>query len=228
MQPQQTVDLSHALHEGMQIYPGDPQFTCCPALSLDADGWNVQSLSLGTHTGTHVDAPYHIIKDGQTIDALPISRFVGPVIVIDVTDVGARHRIVWNDIANYESTIQQGADRGAFVFFRTNWSHYYGSERYFDHTFLDKAVAQKLVDYGIHLIGVDTLSPDETHLQPNENTPEDVGVHQTILGAGGIIAENLTNLASIEEGEWIVHLAPLKLKECDGSPVRAYAVKTSD
>ncbi|CAL1712020.1 unnamed protein product [Somion occarium] len=217
------VDLTHTLDENIQIYPGDPQFSCCPALTVENDGWNVQSISLGSHTGTHIDAPYHILKDGQTIETIPISRFIGPCIVIDVTGKQPRERIHWEALASYEFKMRRGAPHGAVVLLRTDWSKYWGNPRYFDHPFLDREAAQKILDTGINVIGIDTLSPDETHVDDKHDCNIDVGVHQTVLGAGGLIAENLTNLDIIQEGSWTINLVPLKLHHCDGSPIRAFA-----
>ena len=75
---------------------------------------------------------------------------------------------------------------------------------------------------GVKLVGVDTLSPDETRV---DGTMPDFGVHAAVLGAGMIIAENLTNLKAIQDGDWLVTLVPLKLGGSDGSPVRAFATE---
>ncbi|KAI0785831.1 putative cyclase [Abortiporus biennis] len=225
------VDLSHILDETVQIYPGDPEFKCCPALTIDTDLFNVSSISLGSHTGTHIDAPYHIIKDGDTIEKVPLSRFVGVPGVIDLTGVSDRQRILWDDIQAYERQIINGVQshpNSAMVFLRTDWSQYWGTKRYYDHPFLDKEVAQRLVSLGVKLIGVDTLSPDETVLEHSEEQAFDFGVHEVVLGSGGLIVENLDNLASIQYGEWIVSLVPLKLAGCDGSPIRAHAWRRDD
>lgn len=218
------VDLSHTLDRDISIYPGDPQYSCCPALTVQKDGWNVQSISIGSHSGTHIDAPYHILDDGQTIDQVPLTRFIGPCIVIDVTGKGPRERITWDDLREYHTKMLYGAKDGAIVLLRTDWSKEWGTPKYYDHPFLDPEAARQIMKTGIRVIGIDTLSPDETHL--DSAVEGDVGVHQAILGADGLIAENLTNLADIQEGDWSVNLVPLKLGHCDGSPIRAFASRT--
>ncbi|KAI0359221.1 putative cyclase [Trametes cingulata] len=220
--PRTYVDLSHSLDENVQIYPGDPAYSCCPALTIAKDGLNVHSISVGSHTGTHVDAPYHFVEDGAQIDAIPLSAFIGNAVVIDVTSKGPKGRIEWADISPYAHLVRRKAalPEGVFVLLHTGWSKHWQSDTYFDHPFLTRDAAEHLVELGVKLIGVDTLSPDETRV--DGSTP-DFGVHEVVLGAGALLAENLTNLEAIQAEHWRVSAVPLKLKGCDGSPVRAFA-----
>ncbi|KAI0764368.1 putative cyclase [Trametes elegans] len=223
--PPTYVDLTHTLDDNVQIYPGDPAFSCCPALTISKDGLNVQSISMGSHTGTHVDAPYHFFENGAHVDSIPLSAFVGNVVVVDVTSKLRKSLITWEDLAASSNLIRRKAalEHGVFVLLHTGWSRHWQSDAYFDHPFLSRDAAQRLIDLGVKLIGIDTLSPDETRV---DGTTPDFGVHETVLGAGALLAENLTNLAALGSGDWLVTLAPLKLKGCDGSPVRAFASRT--
>ena len=215
------VDLSHSLDSTTTIYPGDPSFSCCPALTLGKDGVNVQLLSLGTHSGTHIDAPYHFYADGQTVEDIPLTRFQGPVVLVDVTDRRPKERILWADVAGQLSDLPPTVLRDALVLFRTDWARYWGMEEYLRHPFLDGEVARKLVELDVRFIGIDTLSPDETHVQEQEDM--DFTVHKVLLKADIIIAENLNNLGFLAEGQWRACMAPLKITGADGSPVRAFA-----
>ncbi|TFK80806.1 putative cyclase [Polyporus arcularius HHB13444] len=219
------VDLTHSLNGDTQVYPGDPCYSCCPVLTIPKDGMNVQSISLGSHTGTHIDAPYHFVEKGLTVDQIPLSTFLGNVVVIDVTAKGPKEKIAWADMSAHEDTIRHKAtlEHGVFVFLRTGWSKYWGTDKYYHHPFLERDAAKKLLELGVKAIGVDSLSPDETRL--DGDTP-DFGVHEVVLGAGAILAENLTHLDALQQGDWLVSLAPLKLDGCDGSPVRAFAWST--
>ncbi|KAI0628354.1 putative cyclase [Trametes polyzona] len=219
------VDLSQPLDENVQIYPGDPAFSCCPVQTIEKDGINLHQISLGSHTGTHVDAPYHFVQDGARIDTIPLASFVGNAVIIDVTSKNARETINWADISSYEDTIRRKAAQphGVFVLLNTGWSRHWQSDMYFEHPFLAGDACQRLVDLGVKLVGVDTLSPDETRV---DGSMPDFDAHHIVLGAGVLIAENLTNLEAIRSGDWLVSLAPLKLKGCDGSPVRAFAWRT--
>ena len=218
------VDLSHTLDEKTQVYPGDPSFRCCPLLTIDHDGNNVASISMGSHTGTHVDAPYHFVQEGKRIDEVALSQFIGTTVVVDLSSKTPRERITWCDLAPYAETLKRHVSEnatGVILLIRTDWSKHWGSDMYFEHPYLAREAAEGIVAIGVRTFGTDTLSPDETYVDPEVES--DFAAHQVILGAGGVIAENLTNLQAIQDGEWIVSLVPLKIGGCDGSPVRAFA-----
>ncbi|KAI0753450.1 putative cyclase [Daedaleopsis nitida] len=206
--PAAFVDLSHALDSATQVYPGDPAFSCCPTMTIPKDGMDLQTISMGSHTGTHVDAPYHIFDTGLTIDQVPLSTFVGNAVIVDVTAKLSKAKITWADISAHEAVILQKASLD--------------EDEYHHHPFLEPDAAKGLLELGVKLIGIDTLSPDETRV---DGSMPDFRVHEVVLGAGAILAENLTNLEAIQTGDWLVTLMPLKLGGCDGSPVRAFACK---
>ncbi|KAF7350959.1 putative cyclase [Mycena sanguinolenta] len=214
----QVVDLSHSLKEGMQIYPGDPIFSSSCALTIEKDGWAVLSLSMGSHTGTHVDAPSHYIADGKTIEQIPLSTFIGRALVIPLTHKSAREVITWADVAPYASQMAEGV----IVLLHTGWSQYWGTEKSIEHPFLDRTAAEQIIATGVQVVGIDALSPDATLLEGTGS----FGAHEVILGAGCVIAENLTNLHALEGSNYTVHLMPLKIDGSDGSPVRAFALET--
>ncbi|KAH9915872.1 putative cyclase [Fomitopsis serialis] len=214
--PAEYVDLSQTLDPNTPVYPGDPIFSCCPTLTIEHDGNNVTSISMGSHTGTHVDAPYHFIQDGKRIDEVPLSRFVGSAVVVDVSNKAAKQPFVWSDLQPYEERLRRyvSEDASVILLVRTDWSRHWGTDTFFEHPYLDREAAERVITTGVRTIGIDTLSPDPTHLDPHAEA--DFAVHQVILGAGGIIAENLSNLGAIQDGDWIIG-------RCDGSPVRAFA-----
>ncbi|CAK5281895.1 unnamed protein product [Mycena citricolor] len=215
----QVVDLSHPLKPGMQVYPGDPEFAVSSVAAIEKDGYAVCALSLGSHTGTHVDAPAHFFADGLTIEQIPIGMFIGPALVVDLTHKAAREEIKWEDLVQYAPRMKQGT----LLLLRTGWSRHWGTPEYFDHPYLSHAAAEKVIECGVRLIGVDSLNPDETR---SDDTGV-FGVHEVVLGAGGIIAENLTNLELLQDGDYVVHLVPLSISASDGSPVRAFATKVT-
>ncbi|KAJ7270128.1 putative cyclase [Mycena haematopus] len=209
------VDLSHSLKPGMQIYPGDPVFCSSCATTIPKDGYAVRSLSMGSHTGTHVDAPSHFIADGKSIEQIPLSTFIGQALLIRLTHKSAREAITWADLAPYASQMAAGV----IVLLNTGWSQYWGTEKYIEHPFLERAAAEQIIATGVQVVGVDALSPDATLLDGTGS----FGAHEVILGAGGVIAENLTNLHVLDGSNWTVHFVPLKIDGSDGSPVRAFA-----
>ncbi|KAJ3500413.1 hypothetical protein NLJ89_g9809 [Agrocybe chaxingu] len=224
------IDLSHNLSPSTQIYPGDPSFSSTPHAMHGKDGYAVQRLSFGTHTGTHIDAPYHFLADGKTIEDVPLHKVVGGLVLIDLADGNLRERqkIRWEHIAPHIEGIQTGS----IVLINTGWSKsHYGTETYLSHPYLAPEVAHELLAKGVRVVGTDTLNPDETPGSDGKEGPDGFGFHQVFLGADGIIAENLTNLEELaealktsgDEERWIVSLIPLKLVGADGSPVRACA-----
>ena len=223
------VDLSQVYDDKMSMAPMLPQFSCCPVLTHEEHGGSMQQLTLVTHCGTHIDAPAHFIREGETVDTIPLSQLTGSAIVVDVSGKSPRQRIRSSDLKPYEDTLRQSiASRSnPIVLFRTDWSRFWGTDKYFDHPFLDGDVARDLVAIGIKAIGIDAMGPDETKI---DVTPDNVGqldftAHRVVLAAGMIIAENLKNLDQIQDGSWNVSVAPLKIAGGDGSPVRAYAWK---
>ncbi len=227
------LDLTHLLDSSTQIYPGDPPFHSSPSATIIKDGYNVLHLHLGTHTGTHIDAPSHTTPNGRTIDEVDIDVLVGKALVIDVSSKEPRERIVWRDV---KSQIQEslrlepnGSDSKEFepkiVLFRTGWSKHWKTPEYFRHPYLDGEIAEKLLRLGVKVIGVDTLNPDRTPLDDSDEGEGEAAfdVHRIWLGDGGLIVENLTNLDLILEKEVMVSLLPLNIAGGDGSPIRAVA-----
>lgn len=218
----QLYDLTHRLNSQTLIYPGDPpetSYSAKPVTTITANGYEVHSLSLGSHTGTHLDAPSHFIANGLTVDQIPLSQLIGPAVVVDVSDnIQPRQKIGWSAFEPYEESIKPGV----MVLVCTRWSEKWVKKEYFDHPYLTKDVAEELVSRGVRFVAVDTLSPDETVLEGE--TEGGFGFHDVVLGAGVIIAENLTNLKPlIGLPSLYISALPLKLEGIDGSPVRAIA-----
>lgn len=185
------LDLTHPLVPGMQVYPGDPQFRCTP---VTADGVTVTELHLGTHTGTHVDAPAHVIPGGAGVADLDLELFRGRAVVMDGPEPPALRP-------------------GDVLVVHTGWSRYFGTPRYLDHPVVDPAAARAMLAAGVRALAVDTLSPD-----PRDS----LAVHEIVLGAGGVIVENLRGVDRLRGRDAILTFHPLALQG-DGSPVRAVA-----
>jgi len=231
----ETLDLTHSLSSSTPIYPGDPEFSCTRHTS-ESDGYTVHSISMGTHTGTHIDAPYHFFPSGRKIDQVALDEVVGLGVVFVDLSVGikGRQRIGWDAFASYESQMKEGKA----VLVHTGWWRHYGDRsKYFAHPFFDKDVAEGILDTGARLVAFDTPNPDCTPFD-GEGEDEGYGFHEAFLGRGGLIVEsvNLGALADVwqfrdeelAEGQvpdWSVSFVPLRLDGCDGSPVRAFVSK---
>ena len=214
------VDLSRSVDKHTQVYPGDPHVRLERAATLEADGVNVLGVHIGSHSGTHVDAPYHFIEDGERIDAMDPGLFVGPAVVVNVRGKGPRERITVQDLQPYEPHLAEGV----IAIIRTGWEECYGDAAYYDHPFLDGRAAHLILDAGVKTVAIDALNVDET-VPVGEEPPGGFAAHRAILGAGGVIAENLTNLEAVDFPDPIVSLLPVKLGGSDGAPVRAVAME---
>jgi len=208
------VDLSVPIATGMPVYPGDPQVELSPTATVATHGCNVLGLRLGSHTGTHVDAPYHIDDSLPKFDELPLDRFVGPAVVVDARDAGPRAPLGPERFADV-------ARRGAIVLIATGWSARWGTEAYRDHPYLTAEAARLLAEAGVATVGIEGFSVDPT---PDEA----FAAHLALCGAGVVIAENLANLSELADAQAAgrsieVSMLPLRLAQADGSPVRAVA-----
>ena len=216
------IVLSHPLiSEQVPACAGHPSFRASHCFSLaKGDFANVHSLTIGTHTGTHLDAPYHFFEDGATVDRLDLSLLAAaPAVVADVRHRGAHERISWEDLAPAAEEVVRR--RARVLLLCTGWARNWARDNYSDHPYLDADAAKKILRLGVRVIGLDTLSPDEV-------TPEKEGadVHRVVLGSGGIIVENMARLDALVDSGWrhvTVSLLPLNLDGCDGSPIRAVA-----
>ena len=213
------IDLSHPLRTGMPVYPGDPEVVVTPAATVADDGYNVLHVTMGSQSGTHVDAPFHFLDDGARLDAMDLTMFVGSAVVADVRHVAARQPIRWEDLAPVAGQLTPGR----IVLLHTGWSSSWGTDAYLDHPYLDEEAAIELVAAGIRTIGIDAASIDET--VGTAEHPSGFAAHHALLGAGCAVVENLTNLAAIDFADPVVSVLPLRLAGADGAPVRAVAFR---
>lgn len=213
------VDLTHVLSTGLQIYPGDPEVLIEPAATLEHDGVALTQLHLGSHSGTHMDAPSHTVAGGRTIDHVAIEETVGRARVIALPHLADDDVITVEDLTSATA----GDPLPRIVFLSTGWDRYFGSQRYLQHPVLDPAAAWMLWERGVRVFGFDWLNPDPT-LLPSGEPAHGLPVHDIILGNDGLIVENLTNLTHLPTDRDIdVSVLPMRIAGADGSPVRAIA-----
>lgn len=221
------IDLSHTIHDDIQIYPGDPVPSIKRGLTHEKDYCHVDVLTLGSHTGTHMDAPYHFLKKGKKIDEFPVQRFVGDGVLIDVSTKSDRDLIETADIEPYEKVIAEGD----FVIFKTGRDKYFGTQRYYFHPYLSLESARHLVNMGVSLVAIDALNIDPTYYGNSDaaasvkDLPDEkeygYPAHDILLGSDVLIVENLCNLDKVRQVRGLYSFLPLKLKDADGSPIRA-------
>lgn len=199
-------DLSHPLEDATPVYPGDPPVRVTPHATHGADGHCVSRLELGTHAGTHVDAPSHTEPGGRSLDAFPVERFRFDARLVDCRHREARTAITSGDLPDANADL---------LVLHTGWAAHWGTERYADHPYLAPAAAEWCADRGLD-VGLDAFSVDPTPAGP-------MPAHHVLLGAGRLIVENLTDLEGLPE-RFRLHAHPLPVADADGAPVRAVAV----
>jgi arylformamidase len=205
------IDLTQPVRSGMPVFPDDPEVAFGPAAAKPP--WRVTRLSLGTHTGTHIDAAAHYAPGGATIDAYPLERFLLPIHVVRV-DLGAGEAAPWSILS---ATVPDDL-AGQAVLLHTGWDRYWGEDAAFDHPYLAEDAARGLVDRGVALVGTDAFNVDSTSAGTTH-------AHEVLLGADVLIVENLTRLEALEPGRpYTCAFVPLRLEGADGSPIRAYAI----
>ncbi|MEU1419163.1 cyclase family protein [Kitasatospora sp. NPDC005751] len=239
------VDLTHQVTTAMPVYPGDPAVVLTPVLTTATAGVNVLAVHLGSQSGTHVDAPYHVDVTWPTLDGLPLERFTGPAVVADLRGLEPRAEVTPEQLA----PALERAGEGTVLLLATGWARHWGTDAYLAHPCLSAAAAEAIVAAGVRTVGVDALSVDPTpdpgpgdpavaalladltdeHDQPAAPEPT-LAAHRVLLGAsgGGVIAENLTDLRALLDAQQAgrpveVSLFPLRLVAADGAPVRAVA-----
>ncbi|WP_067813101.1 cyclase family protein [Actinomadura kijaniata] len=209
------VDLTHPITTGMPVYPGDPEVEIAPALSAPADGVNVRAVHMGSQTGTHVDAPFHIDDGLPRLDELPLTRFLGRAVLLDARDVAPRAPIG-------PERLPGGLGPGTVLLIATGWSRHWGTDGYPAHPYPSPELAEAALAAGVRTVGLDTLSADRT--PPPGDADFSLDTHRVLLTAHAVIVENLTNLETLLDagGEVEVSLFPMRLRD-DGAPVRAVA-----
>ncbi|REE99168.1 cyclase family protein [Thermomonospora umbrina] len=206
-------DLTVPVVTGMPVYPGDPEVEVTAALTVSEDGVNVARVHLGSHTGTHVDAPFHIDDRLPRLDDLPLDRFGGRAVPMDVRGLPPRSAIG-------PERLPDGLGPGAVLLVHTGWSRHWGTSRYAAHPYLAPETCAAIVAAGVRTVGVDALSVDRT---PESGADDfSLAAHRALLGAGSVIVENLTGLERLPDEDVEVFVLPLRLMG-DGAPARAVA-----
>lgn len=209
------IDLSHRLASGMTVYPGDPEVRITPALTLEGDGVGVTGVAIGSHTGTHLDAPCHTVAGGRTLDEISLDELCGEALVIRATGAGPGEALDERAL---------GLDRlervPAIVAVHTGWDQHFGSPRYLRHPYLTRGAAERLCELGMHVLAVDTLNPDRTPY--DDDAESGFAVHEVVLGSDRLIVENLRGLEQVADQARLAFF-PLPVGAADGAPVRAIA-----
>lgn len=207
------IDLTHTIQKNMPVYPGTEPPSLERANTIEQDGFAELLLTMYSHTGTHIDAPCHMISAAKSLSDFDADKFVGKACVLDFTGIGSSE-IGLSDIVAHEDKIS----KSDFVLIRTGWDKYWGRESYFEgFPVLSPDAARWLASFDIKGVGIDAISVDGVGSESFE-------AHFSFMEKEIIIIENLANLNCIEDEFFILSVLPLKLQDADGSPVRAVAI----
>ncbi len=205
------VDLTHIINEDTPVFPGTEKPKLEKVCTMEKDHFREMLITMYSHTGTHMDAPGHMLVDGIFLDDFEVSKFFGKAVIIDCRNI--KKDITKENLEKYKDKL----DTVDFVLLNTGWDKKWGSDDYFlDFPALTKEAAEYLMEFELKGVGVDSISIDLF-------TSKTFEVHKTILSNNLVIIENLTNLDKLLDKEFTLSVLPLKLSQADGSPVRAVA-----
>ena len=215
------IDLTYPIHEGMTTFaaPWHPFVEITQLGRHGFEGRETRKIVMGSHTGTHCDAPRHFIAGGATIDQIPLDVFIGPAVVCDFSSASASRAITADELAD-----AIGERRPERVVLRYDWSDRYGTREYYTgHPYIDVHAAEWLVQRGVRLLGMDAPMPDNP--RDGIGSGNDSPVHKALLGRGVVLVEYLCNLRAIQKRDIQLIVLPLKLRDGDGAPARCVAIE---
>ena len=209
------IDLTLTVSDKIPTFPGSPQPNLIPWENIKEDGYNLELLFLSSHTGTHMDAPYHFLEKGAKIHEISLKKLVSEAALIQ-SRKGSGESITKTDIQKFEKKSGK-IDGFSSVIFQTGWQRNLQKKYYFTkNPGLSVSAAKYLASKKISLVGIDSPSIDL-------GKDDKFSVHQIFAKKGILIVENLANLDKIKSSKFHLVVLPLKLKNATGSPVRTIA-----
>ena len=210
------LDLTMEISENIPVFPGTPSVKVIPWNVLRHDGYNAEMLFLSSHTGTHVDAPYHFHDEGLRLHQIPLERFVGEAALLNIRR-GPDGLITRRDIAEWEG-IHYAIGGGSAAVFNTGWHGHAADGDYFTRNpGLSEDAAEYLAAKEVGLVGTDSPSIDA-------GGASSFPAHQILARSGAVNVENLANLDRLEGDSFRFVMLPLRIHDATASPVRAAAI----
>lgn len=205
------IDMTHTIAPDIPVYPGDAAPVFTKAATITKDGCRTTGLTICSHTGTHMDAPAHLLRDGRTLDEMPMSQFSGRATTLDVSGVGP---VITADFLRSHHDDIYCAD---YILFSTGWEARWGSESYLEDAFPvpDEEAVHYLVSCGLKGVGTDAISVDRL------SGP--LTVHKILLRADVVILENLCLEKVRGRKDFLFFALPMKFQDADAAPIRAFA-----
>lgn len=207
------IDLTHTISDGMPVFPGDPGVEFVRTAYIHEGGYNVTRIAMGTHTGTHVDVPHHVLHDDRGVDSIALDAIVGWAEVLDLGEVAPGSEITSADLDRFAGRVPDGGR----VLLRTGWSKRWGApEFYTEFPGISEGAAAWLIARKVKLFGIE---------QPSVHTKLHREVHKALLSTGIVLVETLANLHEITAERVYLAALPMKLAGLDGAPMRVVAIE---
>jgi len=204
------IDLTHPMRHGQLSFPGDPVLEIGVHATIEKQRCNVSRISMGSHQGTHLDAPFHFVPEGKRIEQMPLEWFYGPATLLRIPKQ-AGEDITRADLEPFEERLTPGAR----VIYETGWHRHYGQDDYFsDFPSMTPEAAAYLAGRRIRLLGMDTPTPSRAYYEVHhllQQKPAEI-----------VIVESLAHLDALPEHFLFIGF-PLRFEGGDGSPIRAIA-----
>ncbi len=213
------IDLTFTVSENMLTFPSywHPAVKITQLGRLATEGRETREIVIGTHTGTHLDAPRHFISGGNSIDRIPLERCIGSAILIAFYGK-MNEEISLKEIKEKLS----GFKRIDKLLLKFGWSRHWGKKQYYKgYPYLSEEACRWLVKKGLKLLGMDTPSPDAP--KNNRGSKKDSPNHRYFLKRNVVLLEYLCNLNKLKGPGIFIMALPLKIKGADGSPARVIA-----
>lgn len=216
------IDLSHTLTPGKEEYKLEvkryfvnelyPQYKRRPN-----DWYIMNEVTFLTHVGTHVEVPYHYLKEGKDISEMPLERLVGEAVVLDFVHKRPGEAIDIEDLEKYEQKIKEGD----IVLIKTGLSRFYRTDKAHDRPYLTNEAVKWLVKKKIHCLGVDCtgIEPKGSDYQVN---------HETLFKNDIPLIEYLTNLDQLEKERFLLFILPVAIQKAEALPVRVIAIEEAE
>ena len=211
--------MSRIIDLTLSYQSGVAGFDRQPAKTLAADGWNASTLTIYSHAGTHMDAPFHFEVNEQTIDQLPVERFRSQAHVVRLPDIAPKALIYPSDLGKVKDLLQPGES----LLLQTRWSWYtflYPHRYRNELPRISRELAHWCVEKGVNILGVEP--PSVADVNDMEEVTE---IHHILLGGDVIIVEGLCNLDQLTTDTVELIALPLNIKGCDGAPARVIAIE---
>jgi arylformamidase len=206
MQKAKWIDISVSIKSGMVHWPGDPDVRIRMTKDMEkGDPNNLSSMTMGSHTGTHMDGPFHFIAKGKGLDKMPFDATIGPARVLAIKD---KQCIGVEELKPYKIKPDER------LIFKTRNSSYWATDLFHkDFVYIPSETAKYLIDLGVKTVGIDYLSVGGWR-------KDGAKTHKLLLGGDVWIIEGL-NLSGVKPGNYDLICLPIKILNSDGAPCRA-------